>query len=146
MARLTVWQPFSNVAMDAALDNMMRNAQALRARGDRPMQGITCDLTESDEGYTVYAALPGVPADDVTIDFVDGILTFKAEAKPTEAAEGVRYHLRERTGGHYERAFRFPVPINVEAISANYEDGILTVSLPKADSVKPRRIEVHTTA
>lgn len=144
MARLTVWQPFGSVLMDTAMDNMMRNAYVPRTREGRQTLPIVCDVTESEAGYMVQAVLPGMHPDQLTIDFVDDVLTIKAEVRPVKADEGVRYHVRERTGGWYERSFRFPLPINGESISASYDDGILTISLPKAEAARPRRIEVQT--
>jgi HSP20 family protein len=58
-------------------------------------------------------------------------------------SEGQSYHLRELSDAQYERSLRFPVQINADAISANYEHGVLTLSLPKAEEVKPRRINVQ---
>jgi HSP20 family protein len=87
--------------------------------------------------------LPGVQPDDLTIDFVDSVLTIKATRRAPEASEGQSYHLRELSDAQYERSLRFPVQINADAISANYEHGVLTLSLPKAEEVKPRRINVQ---
>jgi HSP20 family molecular chaperone IbpA len=97
---------------------------------------------ETSEGYSLSAVLPGLQSDDIDIDFVDGVLTIKAEGKEPEVAEGARQHLRERFYGTHERSFRFPTPINTEAIEAQYENGILTLWLPKAEVVKSRRIHV----
>jgi HSP20 family protein len=103
---------------------------------------MSVDLTENDEMYTLQAVLPGVSPDAVDIDFAEGVLTIKAQSQEAGHAEGTRYHLRERFYGDYERTFRFPSPIDSEGIEAAYENGILTVALPKAESVKSRRIHV----
>lgn len=145
MARLTMWQPLNDMlAMDAAMNQALRNrAQGGRSNG---AELFPMDLVESSEGYTLYADLPGVHPDDLTIDFADSVLTVRAERKIAVGQEGATYHLRERQATTYERALRFPVEINAEAIEASYEHGTLSLYVPKAEAVKPRRITVQTSA
>lgn len=144
MARLNVWQPFGDVmAMNMAMDRMARHNQRMRGRQLNGNYSIACDLTENQDGYMIQAALPGVTSENLTIDFADDVLTIKAENPAAETIEGVRYHLRELAFGTYERSFRFPLPINADAIEARLEQGFLTLYLPKAESVKPRRIDVQ---
>jgi HSP20 family protein len=144
MAKLTMWQPLNEMlALDAAMDQALNNR--LRATGGSATRGFPIDLTETTEGYSLQAVLPGINPEHLTIDFADGVLTIKAEVQVPQASEGTRYHIRERVGGTFERAIRFPTHINADAIEASYEHGVLTLNLPKAESVKPRRIEVQAT-
>jgi HSP20 family protein len=140
-----MWQPFGDMlAMDTAIDQAMRNRQMERGRRASQGAAFPMDLSENNDGYTLAAVLPGVHPDNLNIDFAEGVLTIKAESIVEEnSGEGVNYHIRERVGGTYERSLRFPVPLNSEAIEASYEHGILKLWLPKAESVKPRRIEVQ---
>jgi HSP20 family protein len=133
---------FPNDIMNSVMEQVAQNV----ARQRPPVQSYTIpvDLVEHGDGYTLYAVVPGMQSDDICVDFSDGVLTIKAESKPSELPEGMRYHLRERRYGTYERSFRFPVQLNAEAIEATYEAGILTLNLPKAQTVKAHRIKVQT--
>ncbi len=145
MARLTMWQPLSDMlAYDTMMDQMMRNQPRVAARSADTRASFAVDLVENENGYILHAVMPGVNPDELQIDFADRMLTIKGESKVVEAGEGNRYHLRERTPARYERSLRFPVPINTDAIEAGYENGILTLYLPKSETVKPRRITVQS--
>jgi len=141
MARLTMWQPMNEMlALDAAMDQMLTGRVRPQGNGTR---GFPIDLTETTEGYSLQAVLPGVNPENLAIDFADGVLTIKGEVQVPQAGEGTHYHIRERVGGTFERAIRFPTHINADAIEASYEHGVLTLNLPKAESVKARRIAVQ---
>jgi HSP20 family protein len=152
MTRPKSWHPFEdivdlqadviNTVMDQVAQNMFRGARQQGLYAHRMM----VDLNETSEGYTLSAALPGLHTDDVHIDFADGVLTIKAEAKEPQLAPDTRQHLHERFYGTYERSFRFPTPINTEAIEAHYENGVLNLWLPRAELVKSRRIHVKKPA
>jgi HSP20 family protein len=136
-----MWQPLNEMlAMDAAMDQMLTGRARPQGNGTR---GFPIDLTETSEGYSLQAVLPGVNPENLAIDFADGVLTIKGEVQVPQAGEGTHYHIRERVGGTFERAIRFPTHINADAIEASYEHGILTLNLPKAESVKARRIAVQ---
>lgn len=145
MARLTVWQPFADMmALNAVMDQAQQNR--LNRRSSAQAMNMPVDLSENADAYKLEAVLPGIHPDHVTIDFADDVLTIRAENQSVQDQEGVRYHLRERVAGTYERAFRFPLQINADAIEARFEHGVLTLHLPKAEAVKPRRISVQTSA
>jgi HSP20 family protein len=103
------------------------------------------DVVEGEEGFTIKASLPGVNSDDIDITFEDKVLTIKAEVKNEDEREENNYHIRERQFGSFGRSVRLGVDINVDNIDANYENGILTLTLPKAEAVKPKRIAIKTT-
>jgi len=104
--------------------------------------GLAIDVGENEEGYIVKAAVPGVSSDDLDITLEDGVLTIKGEVKADENIDNDQYHVRERRYGSFSRSVRFPVAVNAEAIEATYENGILTLNIPKAEEVKPKRIAV----
>lgn len=149
MARLTIWQPFSEaVAWSNAMEQLAQNARTQRgpARNGNtaPSYGFPVDLGEHNEAYTLHAILPGVHPDNLAIDFADNVLTIKAESKPAPQQEGTRYAMREITPTRYERSFRFPAAINLDAVEAHFEHGVLTLRLPKAETARARRIAVQT--
>lgn len=112
-------------------------------RSDAPTNvALALDVVENEDAYTVKASLPGVSPDDVEILFEDKVLSIKGEVQAEEEAEGETYHIRERRSGSFSRSLRFPVDVDADAIEATYEHGVLTLSVPKAEAVKPKRIEV----
>ncbi len=104
--------------------------------------GLALDVKENEDGYTVKASVPGVSPDDVEITLEDDVLTIKGSVQEDETIEEENYHLRERRFGSFSRSIRFPVAINAESVEATYENGILTLNVPKAEEVKPKRITI----
>lgn len=104
--------------------------------------GVAVDVVESEGHYTVQASLPGVKAEDLDITVEDNVLTIQGEVKSDEKLSEGNYHVRERRYGNFSRSLRFPVAVNPEAIEANMDNGVLTVTVPKAEEVKPKRIAV----
>ena len=105
---------------------------------------IALDVAETEDDYKVMAAIPGVNADEIDITIEDDVLNVRGEIVATEEIEGERYHLRERRYGSYSRSVRFPTAVKSNEIEASYINGILTLIVPKAEAVKPRRIEVKS--
>lgn len=103
---------------------------------------VPLDVIEDADGYTVLAVLPGVAPEAIEVQLVEQQLTITAELRLPELPEGARYRLHELAGGRFERSLHFAYPIDADAVQANYNHGLLTLRLPKAESAKPRRIEV----
>ncbi len=107
-----------------------------------PTFNPACDVQETDSHYVVSFDVPGISKDNLKIEVVDGMLTVSGE-KRTEKAQGkAASHLLERSYGQFKRTFSLPSHIDAEKIEANYEDGVLTISLAKAESAKPREIKI----
>jgi HSP20 family protein len=100
------------------------------------------DVAESEQAVELYVDLPGVKKDDLNIEFHDNVLTISGERtveKPDENRTIVR---TERRSGPFRRSFRLPRGIDGSAIKADFENGVLTLHLPKEEAVKPRQIKV----
>jgi HSP20 family protein len=136
------------MAWNNAMEQLAQNPRAQRgpARNGTtaPSHGFPVDLSEHNEAYTLHAILPGVHPDKLEIDFADNVLTIKAESAPAAQQEGTRYHVREIMPTRYERSFRFPAAINLDAVEAHFEHGVLTLRLPRAENARARRIAVQT--
>lgn len=145
MRRPTTWNPFTEITdmQSEIMHNVMEQMANNMFRRPDTHRHIHVDLSEDEKTYTLQAVLPGVDQDKLGVDFADGVLTIKAETQAGEDTENIRYHLRERYYGAYERSFRFPSMIDAEAIEANYQNGILTLVLPKTQTVKSHRIRVQ---
>lgn len=101
------------------------------------------DVSENGDAYTIHAELPGVRKEDVNVTFENGVLTLSAETKSeTEEKEGERVIRQERRYGKYMRSLRLGADIDESKVMANYKDGVLEIVLPKAEAVKPKRINV----
>lgn len=127
------------------MDDMMRLTG--RQFTDRPAAwGLAVDVAENDDEFTVQASLPGVDPSDIDITLEDNILSIAGEVKEEEEIEGKAYHIRERRYGQFRRSISLPTRVEVEAIEADYADGVLTVHVPKAEDVKPKKISIKSAA
>lgn len=99
------------------------------------------DVRETEKVYTIEADLPGVRADSIEVTFEQGLLTLSAERAAADAAEDSRWLRRERNATRSSRSFRLPEEIDESAISAEYRDGVLRLTIPRSQSVS-RRIPV----
>jgi HSP20 family protein len=98
-----------------------------------------------EDGNSLYAEaeIPGVSQDDIEVYAVGNELTVKGTRKPREG-EDVAYHRRERGTGEFTRVVTLPIDVNADKVQASLKDGVLTVTLPKAEEAKPKRITVKT--
>ena len=101
-----------------------------------------CDVFEDEEAVKIVAEVPGVQPQDVKLTLENNLLTIRGEKKQEAEERTERVHRYERSYGIFERAFSLPSTVDPERIRANYEHGILTVTLPKSERARPREIEV----
>ncbi|MBX3413204.1 MAG: Hsp20/alpha crystallin family protein [Pirellulales bacterium] len=99
------------------------------------------NVWENDQELFAEAEVPGLKESDIDIFVVGNELTIKGERKPSEAQE-VTYHRRERGAGTFTRVVHLPVDVDSSRVSATLRDGVLTVTLPKAETARPRKIQV----
>jgi len=100
------------------------------------------DVAEEDNQYVVKVELPGVNKDDVNISLESNVLTIRGEKKTEQQQKGKNYHRVERSFGAFHRSFTLPSTVKVDKIDAVFKDGILAVTMPKAEEAKPKQIEV----
>lgn len=100
------------------------------------------DIAEKNDSYSVKVELPGVKKDDVKITLQDNVLTIRGEKKQEKESNDQNYHRVERSYGMFQRSFTLPTSVKADKIDAEYRDGILAISLPKAEEAKPKQIEV----
>jgi HSP20 family protein len=104
------------------------------------------DVSEDENSLRITMELPGVDPDDVRLSLENNILTIRGEKKQQAEENNERIHRFERTYGMFERTFALPNTVDPEKIDARYENGVLYVTLPKAERAKPREIRVNTSA
>lgn len=100
------------------------------------------DISEDKDAYYLHFELPGLTKEDVKVNYEDGVLTVRGEKKAEQKEETKNYHRIERCFGMFERSFRVPSKILDNKIDAKFKNGILEVTLPKAEDAKPKEIEV----
>lgn len=145
MSNIVRWEPFNELvslrdAMDRLFeDSIIRPRSWLSFDGD----GLPVDVYETKEDIVIKAAVPGVKPEDIDISITGDTLTIKGEYKEEEKVEKEDYYRRERHVGAFSRAIELPLEVNAEKASAEFADGVLTLTLPKSEEVMPKTIEVH---
>ncbi len=142
MSTVVRWNPFREMAaMQSALDRMFEDSW--RGAGFTFTGSLPLDVYETDEAYTVIAAVPGLDADQFNIKLHNDTLTISAELPKPEVAEGTRVLIQERPFGNLSRSVTLPQPVNHNAVEANYQNGVLTLTMPKSPEAQPRSIPVR---
>lgn len=140
---LTRWDPFREmVSMRRAMDRLIDSSFGDELGQSAAEWGLPLDVVEDEDGFTVKASLPGVKPEDVEVTFNKGLLSIRGEMKDESETTQGQYHLRERRFGAFSRAISLPSSVKADDIQAAYEDGILTLKMPKSEEVKPKRIEI----
>ncbi|MDH5505916.1 MAG: Hsp20/alpha crystallin family protein [Anaerolineae bacterium] len=100
------------------------------------------DLYHTDDEIVVKVTMPGVDPQDVDVQIQGDLLTIRGEVKQEEESEPANYHLRERRYSAFARSIRLPVAVSADKSKAEVKNGVLSLTLPKADEVKPKIIQV----
>jgi len=101
------------------------------------------NISENEKEYVITSEIPGVDAKDLDVTLTDGILTIKGEKKQENEENEENYHRIERHYGSFERSFRIPEKVKTDKLDATYKDGVFKLSLPKAEVVEAKKIEVN---
>jgi HSP20 family protein len=139
--------------------NPLREAMSLSRQMDRLMEGamrgsdlwdgsmdwaLPLDVIENDNEFVVKASLPGIKPEDIEVTYHNQTLTIKGELKQEENLTEEKYHLQERRHGIFSRSITLPSDVNGDAIKADFDNGVLLLSLPKKEEVKAKRINIQT--
>jgi HSP20 family protein len=101
------------------------------------------DIRETDEAFVVTAELPGLTKDDIQITLENNVLRLSGERRFVKEEEKDNYHRIERAYGAFSRVFTLGGGVDAERVAANFQDGVLTISVPKKEETKPRRIAIQ---
>jgi HSP20 family protein len=137
------------VTLRDAMDRLFQEsfvdpARLLSAGG--ASRAMPLEVYETPDMVVVKALVPGVSPEDLEVSCEDGTLTLKARTEAPQAHDDWTWHLREIGYGEFSRSIRLPAKVDVDAADANFENGILTLTLPKAAEAKPTRIPVTAAA
>jgi len=101
------------------------------------------DVHEDKDNFVVVAELPGMKREDIDVSLHDGVLGISGERKTDEKYEGAEVYRTERLFGKFQRTVTLPAPVAAEKVTAQYKDGVLTITLPKTEAAKPKQIDVN---
>ena len=143
--QLEAWNPFHHLSslreeIDRLFDQPLGTApQPFWLNGGWP----AVDLYEDNDKLVVKVEVPGMKKEDIDISLHVGVLTVAGERNAEEKYEDAQTHRTERFVGHFHRAVSLPVSVQADKTNASYQDGILTITLPKAEEAKPKHIKVQ---
>lgn len=149
MSNLTRWNPVNefedlinryNRYLGVAPSNGERESKDLFSRTD---WAPAVDIKETDEAFSIDAELPGMSKDDVKVTVQDGVLSIQGERRREEETGDRKHHRIERVYGSFIRRFTLPENVDENSIQANFRDGVLSLTLTKAEPAKPKAIEVN---
>jgi len=149
MSNLTRWEPTRDMmtlreAMDRLFDDAFTRPFSLMRDGGSTLSSPAIDMYQTNNEVVVKAALPGIKADEVQINVTGDILTIKGETKQEEEKKDKAWHIREHRWGAFERSVRLPTNVLSEKAKADFDNGVLTITLPKSEEVRPKTITVKT--
>jgi HSP20 family protein len=143
------WNPFNEmVTLREAMNQLLEGSfvrpgtAVLGASGAANAYTFPINVYGTADELKVEALLPGVSPEDVQVDIDRGVLTIAAKRHGWEPQEGQHQFLREITSGQFSRSLGLPFPVEVERANADFVNGVLTLTLPKAEAAKPKRIQI----
>ena len=140
------WDPLFDFRK--AMNRHVRATRLARMDLDRSDNGkkewvIPLDVVEQDDELLVRASIPGVKVDDIDVSIENRVLTIKAETKTEAEHKEGGYLVRERRSGSFLRSLRLPESVDADKAKTSYNDGVLTVNLPKAESKKAKHLKIE---
>lgn len=145
MTSLIVREPFRDMlslreAMDKLFEESFVGPRWMPFGGDGG--ALPVDIYDSGESIVVSASIPGIKPEDIDISITGDTLTIKGETKFEEKVEKANYIRQERRFGRFERSLSLPTQVQSDKVEAVFENGVLNLTLPKAEEVKPKQIKV----
>jgi HSP20 family protein len=143
------WEPFNEmVSLRDAVNRLFEDSFIRPAAWPLPFEGsawsMSVDVIETKDNVVVKAAVPGVKPDEIEVSITGDTLTIKGETKAEEKFEEGSYLRKERRFGAFQRTLTLPANIVSDKAKAEFENGVLTLTLPKTEEMKPKAIKVTT--
>lgn len=120
--------------------------RVVRSWAENREQSLGVNIREEDDVYVLSSLVPGLKAEDLNIQILDDVVRIEGEYKqssPVDKADENEYLLRELPSGSFTRTLRLPAAIEANHVEAKIADGVLTLTLPKAESAKPKKIKIN---
>jgi HSP20 family protein len=145
MAQLRHRDPFRDlVSLREAMDQPFEESVVRPRMAAVTPRTLAVDMYETDEAVVVKTAVPGADPEDIDISITGDTLTIQGEIKAEEEIEEADCVCRERPSGAFSRSLTIPVWVEAGEAEAEFEDGILTLTLPKSEELKPKAIKVKS--
>jgi len=146
MSHIVRWEPFRElVSLREAMDRLFEES-FVRPGGRRlapaGMETPAVDVYQTDDAVVVKSAIPGIKPEDIDISITGDTLTIRGETRVEEEVNEENYIRRERRYGSFCRSLALPLPVVTDKAEAEFENGVLTLTLPKAEEVKPKAIKI----
>lgn len=136
---LARWDPFRDMkSAEDEFDRLVGRAYSRNAWVP------ALDVRETDDNFELTLDLPGIEPSAVSVNYEDGMLTVSGKRDFSEELQGETWHRIERSFGTFARSVRLPRTADADKIEARFDKGVLTISVPKAETAKPRQIEVRS--
>ena len=143
MSNMIRWEPAREMmTLRDAMDHLFDEAFTRPFHMNGGWSSPAIDMYQTNDEVVVKAALPGLKAEEVQINVTGDMLTFKGETNQKEEVKEKAYHIREQRWGSFERSIPLPTMVVANKARAEFENGILTVILPKAEEVRPKTISI----
>jgi HSP20 family protein len=146
MAYLNRYDPFRDtLSLRDAMDRLFQESFVRPSAATARNGWVPMDVEETGDAYRMCVQLPGWKPEEVNVTVQESTVTIsgqRGDAPPAKAEEGRTWHVRERNFGSFGRTFSFPMPIDADRAEATFEHGELVLTLPKAESAKPKQIKV----
>ena len=138
------WEPFRDMlSLRADMDRLLGS---LFGGGHEDREGLWApivDIEEDNDSIIVKAEIPGMKKEDIKVSVQSNLLTITGERKHESETKNKTFHRVERSYGRFSRMITLPTDVDSDRVKANYKDGILSITLPKPEAVKPKHIEVE---
>ena len=145
------WYPFSDLhRMQNSMDRMWRRTGSSSRNSEENPEikawAVPLDVTRKGDDTVIRASMPGVSAEDIQVSIEDNVLTIKGQTASEFQEEGETYLMRERRTGSFHRAIRLPDSVDPDRVEPRYDNGVLTITVPKAEAKRSRKLEVQVGA
>ena len=145
MANIVRWEPFREMySLRHAMDRLFNESfiRPATAWNGSALSAPAVDVYQNDDEVVVKVTLPGIKPDDIHINVTGDVLSIEGEVKDEVEKDDSNYIVRERHFGRFRRQFALPTIVESDKANAVFEHGVLTLTLPKAEVVKPKQISV----
>ena len=137
------WEPFRELrTMEDTINRLWRGYGGESANPTVEGWSVPLDVVREGDKIMVHASLPGVDPENIDVSVEDSVLTITATTNADAEREDGEYLMRERRTGSFHRALRLPDTVDTERIQPGYKNGVLTITIPKAESKKAKRLKV----
>jgi HSP20 family protein len=145
MSAITHWDPFRNLAFQDQINRLFEGAlsKGRSQQSDLATWAPAVDIFEAQNELVAKVDLPGVDEKDIDLRLENNTLTIRGERKFEKSVNEDNYLRVERAYGSFTRTFSLPNTINPEGINANYNNGVLTVHMPKREESKPKQVKIN---